>query len=61
MTTRSVPFRRDDLFWGVATIDIALTQLIAEMARIQPGPAAATRSSSAERAGSSPSRIARKS
>ena len=23
MTTRTVPFRRDDTFWGVATIDIA--------------------------------------
>jgi sigma-B regulation protein RsbU (phosphoserine phosphatase) len=37
MTTRSVPFRRDDLFWGVATIDIALTQLIEEMGRIHAG------------------------
>ena len=37
MTTRSVPFRRDDLFWGVATIDIALTQLIDEMRRIHAG------------------------
>lgn len=37
MTTRSVPFRRDDLFWVVATIDIALTQLIEEMGRIEAG------------------------
>jgi sigma-B regulation protein RsbU (phosphoserine phosphatase) len=37
MTTRSVPFRRDDAFWGVATIDIALTQLIEEMTRIEVG------------------------
>ena len=37
MTTRSVPFRRDDTFWGVATIDIALSQLIAEMGRIEAG------------------------
>ncbi len=37
MTTRSVPFRRDDLFWGVATIDIALTQLMAETGKIAVG------------------------
>ncbi len=37
MTTRAVPFRRDDLFWGVATIDIALTQLMAETGRIAVG------------------------
>ena len=47
MTTRSVPFRRDHLFWdalrtssgpwGVATIDIALTQLIAEPEKIAVG------------------------
>jgi sigma-B regulation protein RsbU (phosphoserine phosphatase) len=37
MTTRSVPFRRDDLFWGVATIDIALTQLVAETRKIAVG------------------------
>jgi sigma-B regulation protein RsbU (phosphoserine phosphatase) len=37
MTTYSVPFRRDDLFWGIATIDIALTQLLAETARIAVG------------------------
>jgi len=37
MTTRSVPFRRDELFWGVATIDIALTQLMAEMKQLNIG------------------------
>ncbi len=37
MTTRTVPFRRDDLFWGVATIDIALDQLIAETGKIPLG------------------------
>ncbi len=37
MTTRAVPFRRDDLFWGVATIDIALTQLMEEMKSIRLG------------------------
>lgn len=37
MTTRSVPFRRDDAFWGVATIDIALTQFMSEMGRIPVG------------------------
>ncbi len=37
MITFSVPFRRDDLFWGIATIDIAMTQLIAETANIRVG------------------------
>jgi sigma-B regulation protein RsbU (phosphoserine phosphatase) len=37
MTTRSVPFRRDDVFWGVATIDIALTQFMAETGKIAAG------------------------
>ena len=37
MCTRAVPFRRDGLFWGVATIDIALDQFIAETARIPLG------------------------
>jgi len=37
MTTRSVPFRRDDLFWGVATIDIALTQLMDETKQLDLG------------------------
>jgi len=30
MITYSAPFRRDDLFWGIATIDIAISQLIRE-------------------------------
>jgi sigma-B regulation protein RsbU (phosphoserine phosphatase) len=37
MTTYSVPFRKDDLFWGIATIDIALTQLLAETQGIVVG------------------------
>jgi sigma-B regulation protein RsbU (phosphoserine phosphatase) len=37
MTTRSVPFRRDDAFWGVATIDIALTQLMDETKQLDLG------------------------
>jgi sigma-B regulation protein RsbU (phosphoserine phosphatase) len=37
MTTRSVPFRRDDLFWGVATIDIALNQLMDETKHLDLG------------------------
>lgn len=37
MTTRAVPFRRDDTFWGVATIDIALTQLMDDAKRISVG------------------------
>ncbi|MEA3210195.1 MAG: phosphoserine phosphatase RsbU/P [Chthoniobacter sp.] len=37
MTTFSVPFRKDDVFWGIATIDIAMTQLLAEAARIAVG------------------------
>ena len=37
MITFSVPFRRDDLFWGIATIDIAMTQLIAETESIHVG------------------------
>jgi len=37
MTTRSVPFRREELFWGVATIDIALTQLIDETKQLDLG------------------------
>ena len=36
-TTYSVPFRKDNLFWGIATIDIALTQLLAETERITVG------------------------
>ena len=37
MITHSVPFRRDGHFWGIATIDIAMTQLIAETERIAVG------------------------
>ena len=37
MITYSVPFRRDELFWGIATIDIAMTQLIAETESIKVG------------------------
>jgi len=37
MTTRTVPFRRDGAFWGVATIDIALNQLMAEAGKIAVG------------------------
>ena len=37
MTTRTVPFRKEGLFWGVATIDIALTQLMDETKHIDLG------------------------
>lgn len=37
MTTRAVPFRKNDGFWGVATIDIALTQLMDELNHIDLG------------------------
>ena len=37
MITYSVPFRREELFWGIATIDIAMTQLIAETEKITVG------------------------
>ena len=37
MITYSVPFRREELFWGIATIDIAMTQLIAETESIVVG------------------------
>jgi len=30
MITYSAPFRRDELFWGIATIDIAISQLMRE-------------------------------
>jgi sigma-B regulation protein RsbU (phosphoserine phosphatase) len=30
MITYSAPFRRDDLFWGIATIDIAMSQFMKE-------------------------------
>ena len=37
MITHSVPFRRDGLFWGIATIDIAMTQLVAETESLKVG------------------------
>ena len=37
MTTYSVPFRRGGEFWGIATIDIALTQLVAEIEQLEVG------------------------
>lgn len=37
MTTYSVPFRRDGKFWGIATIDIAMSQLIERGERIAAG------------------------
>ncbi|HEX8297404.1 MAG TPA: SpoIIE family protein phosphatase [Chthoniobacteraceae bacterium] len=37
MTTYSVPFQKDDAFWGIATIDIAMNQLIAATERILVG------------------------
>lgn len=37
MTTYSVPFRRDGKFWGIATIDIAMSQLIMETERLPVG------------------------
>ena len=37
MITYSVPFRREERFWGIATIDIAMTQLIAETQGIVVG------------------------
>ncbi len=37
MTTYSVPFRRDGNFWGIATIDIALSQLVAEVEQLTVG------------------------
>jgi sigma-B regulation protein RsbU (phosphoserine phosphatase) len=36
MTTYSMPFRRGEQFWGIATIDIAMTQLVARAAEITP-------------------------
>jgi sigma-B regulation protein RsbU (phosphoserine phosphatase) len=39
MTTYSVPFRKEGNFWGIATIDIALTQLVAELDRLVVGEA----------------------
>ncbi|RYD78153.1 MAG: hypothetical protein EOP84_14650, partial [Verrucomicrobiaceae bacterium] len=37
MTTYSVPFRRGEEFWGISTIDIALTQLVAEVEQLDVG------------------------
>ncbi len=37
MITHAVPFRREGQFWGIATIDIAMTQLIAETESIAVG------------------------
>lgn len=37
MTTRAAPFRHEGSFWGIATIDIALTQLTAETDKIKVG------------------------
>ena len=37
MITYSVPFRRGESFWGIATVDIAMTQLIAETESIVVG------------------------
>jgi sigma-B regulation protein RsbU (phosphoserine phosphatase) len=37
MITYSVPFRREDAFWGIATIDIAMTQLMEQTQRITVG------------------------
>ncbi len=37
MTTYSVPFRREGKIWGIATIDIAMSQLIERASRIRVG------------------------
>lgn len=37
MTTYSVPFRRDGKMWGIATIDISMSQLMAQAGRIEAG------------------------
>lgn len=37
MITYSVPFRKDGAFWGIVTIDIAITQLVEEITRIVVG------------------------
>lgn len=37
MITYSVPFRRGEEFWGIATIDIALSQFAEELSRIRVG------------------------
>lgn len=37
MTTYSVPMRREGKFWGIATIDIAMSQLMDEVAHLHVG------------------------
>jgi sigma-B regulation protein RsbU (phosphoserine phosphatase) len=37
MITYSAPYRRDDLFWGIATIDIAMTQLMEQAGKAVVG------------------------
>ncbi len=37
MTTYTVPFRREGKFWGVATVDVALTQLVREATKVPVG------------------------
>jgi len=37
MITYSAPFRRDDAFWGIATIDIAMSQLMQQAAKAPVG------------------------
>jgi sigma-B regulation protein RsbU (phosphoserine phosphatase) len=37
MTTYSVPFRRDGKVWGIATVDISISQLMAQAGRIDAG------------------------
>jgi sigma-B regulation protein RsbU (phosphoserine phosphatase) len=37
MITYSVPFRKAEAFWGIATIDIALSQFAEELSRIRVG------------------------
>lgn len=37
MITYSAPFRRDDLFWGIATIDIAVSQFMREAQAVAVG------------------------
>ncbi len=37
MITYSAPFRREDVFWGIATIDIAMSQLMEQAAKAPVG------------------------
>jgi sigma-B regulation protein RsbU (phosphoserine phosphatase) len=37
MITYSVPFRRDEKFWGIVTIDISITQLVEQITEIKLG------------------------